>query len=371
MKMEDDGDVSSENEEDAEFKRKDIDLIELSSDEDQAAPSARFRTNLPVRIGRKEHKERTLEINTEASTEASAKILQETEASGDSQANGQSKANKGEGRAKDIEITGEQNPSKGMQQEPEDTNVNVKSEPHSDDEMQVDAEQVGIGAGGQAAEPQGAPRAERKVRFQESKEPQLQTEEERAEWARFQANLRHIRTELGPEEESAVDGSGDVNMEDAAANARKPTRRDDQVYLFQLPPVIPELLEAKVKKEASDSHSKGPDLPPQPVKVDGVQVKTEEEFSSAIPKPAEGPRIGSGRVGKLRVHQSGRTTLDWGGVDFELTPGRPVSFLQEVVAMNVIPEEKQDVPEISGEAVSFGRVKGKFIVTPDFSTIFG
>ncbi|KAF2646114.1 hypothetical protein P280DRAFT_464367 [Massarina eburnea CBS 473.64] len=361
----DGGDVSSDDDQDAGVPRKDIDLIEISSDEDEA-PSARQRTQLPVRIGRKEHKERIMGINTDASTESSGKLLQEAEATGDSApAEGvEGASRKGKGKAKDFEITGERKPFKGMWQEPEDAEAKVKSEPVSDDEnMAMDAEQVGIGADAETQEMQ--PGAERKLKLREHKEPNLQTEEERAEWARFQANLRHVREELGPEDEPIADSSGDVKMDDS----NKPNRRDNHAYLFQLPPIIPELLESKVKKEQSDPQSKAPDAV-QPAQ--NPPVKQEEgEFSSTLPKEAEGPRIASGRVGKLRVHQSGRTTLDWGGVDYELTPGKPASFLQEVVSLRIREEKERVVAEMAGEAVSLGRVKGKFVVTPDFSTIFG
>ncbi|KAF1957923.1 hypothetical protein CC80DRAFT_534425 [Byssothecium circinans] len=368
---EDGGYVSSDDEQDASFPRKDIDLIEISSDEDEATSLVRLRTQLPVRICRKEHKERAVGINTDASTETSAKLLQEAEASGNSPSAGAS--NKGKGKAKDVEFIGERRPFKGVWQDPEDIETTVKSEPVSDEEaMMVDAEEVGIGAGASVAVTLQTPShgTERKPKLREIKEPNLQTDEERAEWARFQANLRHVREELGPEDDLPPDPSGDVAMVDTGAS--KPNRRDNHVYLFQLPPIIPELLESMVKKALSDPQSKAHE-PAQPPKGEGaVQVKQEEgEFSSTIPKAPEGPRIGSGRVGKLRVHQSGRTTLDWGGVDYELTPGKPASFLQDVVSMRILPKQERVAEEMGGDAISFGRVKGKFVVTPDTSTMFG
>lgn len=371
IKNEDGGYISSDDDQNAEFPRKDIDFIEISSDEDEAAPvGSRGRGFLPVRIGRKEHKERVIGINTEASTEASAKLLQQAEASGSAPTADvlERTTQKAKGKMKDLEITGERKPYKGMWQEDDRPDVEVKSEPLSDEEM-AGAEQVGIGASSNKAGKQAEqlPTEERKSKPRGKPEPNLQTDEERAEWARFQSNLQHIRAELGPATElQTVDGSGDVNMTDAAANASKPSVRDDHVYLFQFPPIMPDLLLPGVKKEPSDAQPSNSQPPPGGELV----IKKEEESVNSLAQIPEGPRLSSGKVGKLRVHQSGRTTLDWGGTSYELTPGNQASFLQEVVSVHVVPEKDRVVEEDAGEAISFGRVKGKFVVTPDFSQLF-
>jgi DNA-directed RNA polymerase III subunit RPC4 len=75
IKREDGGIVeSSEDEEDQEFPRRDIDLIEISDDEDGVDTNERpSRSALPIRITRKEHQEKTLALNTEASAETAPK----------------------------------------------------------------------------------------------------------------------------------------------------------------------------------------------------------------------------------------------------------------------------------------------------------
>ncbi|CAO2655193.1 Nn.00g102570.m01.CDS01 [Neocucurbitaria sp. VM-36] len=383
IKREDGGYVSSSSEDDAEFPRKDIDLIEISSDENDATPDAApkqraARTALPVRIGRKEHQERTFGINTEASTEASAKILEQAEATGRAVAVTVSEqvSRKGKAKVKDVEITGVRKPFKGVWQDAQDPEVSVKTEVLSDDEDMADAEQVGVVEHQpQPMEKQEAssPPTERKpqARTRSIAEPVLQTDEDRAEWARFQSNLRHIRAELGPEEVPAVDVSGDVNMADAATNAKRTTVRDNNVYLFQIPPLMPELLPRYIKKELSEPQNHTAPVTAPAVKSE-PKIKLEEGgFSDPSAKPSSGPRFASGHVGKLRVRQSGRTTLDWGGTSYELTPGNKASFLQEVVSINVVPEKDRVVPEDAGEAVSFGRVKGKFVVVPDWGSMLG
>jgi DNA-directed RNA polymerase III subunit RPC4 len=374
--------ISSDDEEedDVNVPRRDIDLIEVSSDEDENklknVPTPRARAAaLPVRIGRREHQERTFGINTEASSETSAKLLEQAESTGQSvQAVSEQTNRKGKSKSRDVEITGSRKQFKGVWHDSEDSDVAVKTEPTSDEENMADAEQLGLpGAPAQPAkkqEPQ-SPDAQRKpkAKIKGIAEPVLQTDEDRAEWARFQANLRHIRAELGPEpleDIPQVDGAGDVAMAEAPNTEKKPTVRDNNVYLFQIPPLMPELNPPTVKKEASDLLPSP--KPAQPASKPGdPKVKLEEGgFSDPSAKSSEGPHFGSGFVGKLRVHESGRTTLDWGGTSYELTPGNRVSFLQEVASLQIEPPAERVVPEAGGNAVSFGRVKGKFVVVPDW-----
>ncbi|KAI8932124.1 hypothetical protein NX059_011008 [Plenodomus lindquistii] len=392
VKREDGGYVSSEEDEDAEFPRRDIDLIEISSDESEeknmAAPARRgTRTTLPVRIGRKEHQERTVGINTDASSETAAKILEKAEATGEISAKAipDSASRKGKGKAKDVEITGERKPFRGVWQDSDDSEVAVKTETISDDEAMADSEQAGLSEQPpqptESEEP-ASPNAERKSksRTKSVAEPILQTDEDRAEWARFQSNLQSIRAELGPEEAPAVDENGDTQMADSTTGAKKPTVRDNNVYLFQIPPLMPELLLPSFKPEPTDEPASTAVIaPPAPNPATAAgpsksdpKIKVEEGgFSDPAAKTHDGPRFASGLVGKLRVRASGRTTLDWGGTSYELTPGNKASFLQEVVSMNVVPESRRVVPEDAGDAVSMGRVKGKFVVVPNWGDMLG
>jgi DNA-directed RNA polymerase III subunit RPC4 len=368
VKREGGGFESSEDEEDTEFPRKDIDLIEISSDEGEAAPTTRpQRSTLPVRIGRKEHQERAFGINTDASNETSAKILEEADATGQAPTVGVLKQPPGKAKAKAKEpaATSSKKPFKGVWH---DTSP-IKTEENSEDEQMGDAEQIGIVDTPEQPtdfqEPPPDAEVGQKAKVKGVVEPVLQTDEDRAEWTRFQSNLSHIRAELGPDPTAAVDKSGDVNMAEPTENAKKATVRDNNVYLFQIPPLMPELISPSIKNEPTDD--------PGPVGAGNpdVKIKVEEGFSDANTKAPEAPRFASGCVGKLRVRQSGRTTFDWGGTSYELTPGNKASFLQEVVSMNVVPERMRVVPEDAGEAVSFGRVKGKFVVVPDWNDMLG
>jgi DNA-directed RNA polymerase III subunit RPC4 len=328
---------------------------------------------LPVRIGRKEHQERAFGINTDASNETSAKLLEEANATGQTPSAGVLKqaSSKGKGKAKETVATTSKKPFKGVWH---DTSP-IKTEENSEDEQMGDAEHIGINA--PTEEPTDLQKlppdaeARQKAKNKSVVEPVLQTDEDRAEWSRFQSNLSHIRAELGPDPTAAVDKSGDVNMAEPASNAKKATVRDNNVYLFQIPPLMPELMSPSIKNEPLEEP--GPMGAPGPAGASNadVKIKVEEGFSDANTKAPEAPRFASGCVGKLRVRQSGRTTFDWGGTSYELTPGNKASFLQEVVSMNVVPERMRVVPEDAGEAVSFGRVKGKFVVVPDWNHMLG
>ncbi|KAH5307803.1 hypothetical protein HBI31_222750 [Parastagonospora nodorum] len=377
-KRENGGVESSEDEEDAAVPRRDIDYIEISSGEDDAAPKPRpLRSSLPVRIGRKEHQERTFGINTDASSEQSAKILEQAEAKGEPPTAAALKqtANKGKGKAKEDDVATAKKPFKGVWQDSDETNSPVKTEDNSEDENVGNAEQVGIVERPvqeeDRQEPQQEVESKHRGRVRGIVEPVLQTDEDRAEWSRYQSNLSHIRTELGPDANAEADASGDVTMPDAG-NAKKPTVRDNNVYLFQIPPLMPELQSTAIKKELAEASDPVPTSAPTAPSKPGVKIKVEEgaAFTDAS-KAHEATRFASGHVGKVRVRQSGRTTLDWGGTSYELTPGNKASFLQEVVSINVVPESNRVVPEDAGDAVSLGRVKGKFVVVPDWGEMLG
>jgi DNA-directed RNA polymerase III subunit RPC4 len=162
-------------------------------------------------------------------------------------------------------------------------------------------------------------------------------------------------------------------MADAAATSskKKPSPRDGMAYLFQIPPLMPQLLAPSVKSEPSDPQPAPSALTQKP----DPKIKLEDGgggFSQlSVTDSSNTTRFSSGLVGKMRVHESGRTTLDWGGTSFELTPANKVGFLQEVVNMEIIPEAKKVVPEEGGDATSLGTVKGKFIVTPDWDVMLG
>jgi len=369
FKREGNGYVPSDDddEENAEFPRKDIEFIDLSIEDDdaEARGDQRAYANLPVRIRREEHKERKISMNPEAVVQTNVKKTGQGEVP--VRYAGSETLHKGKGKAKDVEITGERKPYKGMWQDSDDAQVNIKVEPVSSDDETEAKEQVGIGATSTRGE-QSLGR-ERKTKTADRNVPEFGTEEEREEWERIQHNLKAMTAELGPveEEQPMIDTGGDVLMADTSADNSRPSIRDDHVYLFQLPPIMPELHTAGIKKEQHAATTDSPAL----VRAEVGIKKEEEEFSDPRGKTPAGPRFVNGCVGKLRVHRSGRTTLDWGGTSYLLGPGTPGQFLQEVASLNITPVDKRDPPEDAGEAFSYGRIKEKFVVTPNFIDLLG
>lgn len=134
--------------------------------------------------------------------------------------------------------------------------------------------------------------------------------------------------------------------------------KDDQLFLFQFSPILPPL----VKPSAN--------LGGQPETVnlasndDGPKVKLEDGAEArrkkALGLPAEG-----GFVGRLNVHKSGKTRLDWGGFDFAVGMGIETDFLTTAMII----EQKENVEtaeESAGTAYGMGQVFGNFTVGLSF-----
>ena len=444
---EDGGYISSDPEEAIEGPRMDVDYINLvSSDEDEegegggpSAGKARERTYSPVsglppiRLARAPHKERRVGINTDATTATSGEINARTaESAADTsvEAAARSAVRKGKARAKDVEIVSETRTWKGVYQDEDASTVadgiRIKDEP-TDEPMAITVpEDVGVGRGNSTQneplkEPPSSPEQSkkkipkrRKSSFQDRK-PVLQTDEERAEWKRHETDLQILAEELGnigirptpAASSSSAPVAGTQNEQDAEGdtamvNADQPAaegeaeaataadKRADRVYLFQLPPIVPDLQPApssSVKKEPQSptltrDNAMDIDAPPNgSTAVPNTQAPTTAGASTEA-KPIKiedspldfsnpmGPSLKPGLAGKLRIHRSGRATLDWGGTSLELSMGTDVKFLQDVVVTR-LDDEKERVGREGGESWGLGQVRGKFVVTPDWAEIVG
>jgi DNA-directed RNA polymerase III subunit RPC4 len=106
-----------------------------------------------------------------------------------------------------------------------------------------------------------------------------------------------------------------------------------------------------------------------------------------LPNDNNKPTLPTGHVGKLRIHKSGKATLDWGGTPLLLGMGADATFLQNVLIASV-PEKKpviaagDDGSKEKGKrkegeeeqmdpavGMGMGQVRGKFVVTPDWDEI--
>jgi DNA-directed RNA polymerase III subunit RPC4 len=391
IKREDGGHNSSEDEDDEDqVERRNIDeMIVISSDDEQTGASNRVPKShglLPVRIGRREHQDRVIGINTEASSAASAKILQQAEASGKAikvEADAVvPRKSKGKGKAKDVEITGERRPYKGMWQDADDSAMQVKSEPLSDEEM-IDAVPLGNSEappGEDAGKKTKSKKKKKKDKKSKNKKrksrtngipiPVLQTDEDRAEWKRYKESLELARLMLGPkkkgkekEKEKLVDAAGDTTMKEAGAESNeKQANEDDEVYLFHFPSNMPKpLSDITIKTEPSESEKPVA----KPGKAGDAKDPKVGDDKAAIRKPRAAV-VPPGLAGKLRVHKSGRITLKWGRQKFDVRPGHPTSFVEGTVNVETVPPSMRIVREEAGESVPYGALKEKFTVMPNW-----
>ena len=184
------------------------------------------------------------------------------------------------------------------------------------------------------------------------------------------------RSEEQPHELGSDTGAGDM--------------KSDRVYVFQFPPVLPPLcvetegrtaagqpedvqedVQAATVVTSESALQSGSAGPPDQIKVEDDAAEAEVSTT-----PSLWPKMPAGRIGKLRVHESGRAILCWGGISFEVGMGMDAYFLQESLftrvnagATNAGVVGKSPSDAYSGEAMSFGSVRGKFVVTPDWASL--
>jgi DNA-directed RNA polymerase III subunit RPC4 len=194
--------------------------------------------------------------------------------------------------------------------------------------------------------------------------PVLQTEEDKAEWARHLEDVHILSDELGGLLASMVKGrdqEADVNMESKA------DAKDGRTYIFQFPPVLPTLynplttekpkppsFKPDVKTEKDEDiqvvgsvDKKAIDLTKLksknvPKSKETVVKKEELEAESELKKSKDPIVLEEGKIGKLTIRKSGRVVMKWGGTRLLLSRGAASEFLSVGAIM--------DHPEASREA---------------------
>ncbi len=435
--------ISSDDEEEQmkEGPRMDIEQINLvSDDEGEETPNSdkgKGRAKSigvpagglkPIRIERKPHAERSVAVNTEASSAASAKLRQQDYGGAEngelSLSAGLQQENvkrKGKVRSKDLEFIKDERRWRGVwQTNDEGEEVIVKEEPEEAQDvtvMEVEpvAQEPVAGSSTENAEPQEPTNADSAIEEKEvpkpntrrprkaghrDEKPVLQTEEDRQEWARHQQDIQLLVDELGlmPTAAKAVptttnlDPEGDVTMDDKPVLSSEV--KDNRLFLFQLPPIVPGLVDMMLKEEPSEKDD-------QPAKADssastadrepgaGTHAKGSKSAYSIkadqksklkpVPLTADMSYVPKGLAGKLRVHESGRTTLSWGGSSLELSRAGDSEFLQDVVLVDVTRKVQSNTNSGGGldggddgaemqrrSGLGLGSVMGKYVVTPDW-----
>ncbi|OAP57433.1 hypothetical protein AYL99_08171 [Fonsecaea erecta] len=258
----------------------------------------------------------------------------------------------------------------------------------------------------------------------EVKGPVTETGEERAERLRAMEDVQKLRHSFVPA--PATDTKMKVDEEDESAPTREAMDRlhDGQFFLFQLPPLTPFLV------DSATTHTGEPRVKIEPttaVSLDaleehtagaanttiGPEIKADPDAPAKATKPdlqmdglltaLEPTRLPAGIVGKLRVHRSGKVTLDWGGTDMEVRYGAEVDFLQDVVLVEPgqKPEEvtqggngegedqngdvigggsgggdgddetaQKEKKDIKGTAYALGPVRRKMVLIPDWVKLY-
>lgn len=373
------GYVSSDSEEDDEkgVRRRNVDemvVIDLTADEDGLQDESLGMQ--PVRLRRDAHKERTLGLNAD-NVDAGAALGNHEVGEAGAGTKSISERRKGKQRARDVEFVSEShhfNATTYSSSESE-TDQPIKSEPIEDEDERAGSPEPVSADNTQAKEPPSSPESKRKTKeilkksrtasFTPAERPTYQTQEEVDEWDRHQRDLRTLSRELGPQNHAVTE-----------AQPQGFDKRADMVYLFQFPPVLPDLQPIVVKPD--------PDDPPPDPDTDAMEVEpTANSKANPVTIPDttayRHPTLPSGIVGKMRVHASGKVTLDWGGTPLVVGMGTEATFLQDVMVIETPEVKKEDgggmdvdgEEKKQGKAMGMGQVKGKFVVTPDWGEIMG
>ncbi|KAK6360655.1 hypothetical protein TWF730_006790 [Orbilia blumenaviensis] len=203
-----------------------------------------------------------------------------------------------------------------------------------------------------------------------------QSQEDFEEIERYEQDRFSMLRELGPAlPERGVDAEGDHDMgDDSAPPVPPPDEKQNKLYLFQFPPVLPLMepaeevddAETQVKEEdsaapaaAAASSSHQPAIKKE--EIPRSKYTTLEEVQKAQLPP--------GTAGKLNVHRSGKVTMVFGGIEFEVHRGIDCEFLQDIVVLQKDSGAVDERGRPKGRAWGMGQLKGKFVATPDISKL--
>ena len=183
---------------------------------------------------------------------------------------------------------------------------------------------------------------------------------------------------------------GNINLgsheQAGQADSNVPTQsfddeKEGRVFMFQFPPKLPGFIDP-VKQEAASVRPQDAqivDLSSDPntelAEGGGIKIEEDVEYMGTHPfgpiPPNNILQPVSGAAGKLRVHKSGKVTMQWGNCSFVVHPGAQTSCLTEMLMV------KPDVNKpmtgnptgYSGQAVVLDQIRGRFVVTPDWDKI--
>jgi DNA-directed RNA polymerase III subunit RPC4 len=364
---------SSDEDEQASALRISIDEINLDEDSDEEAAETKqdvkgkkavrklalpLRGPRPIRVERHEHEERVVSVDVEASTTASTEPSRQAI----------------EAEESDNELfIGEEPTTPRVKREPADGDVAMAEVPHAEgrDETPLPAQRF---------------KARKSVLVKDPRSL-LRTKEEIEEFDRHNEDLEALKDILTPDEPVTVEkttttteGEGAEPKEEVKEEEEPVDKNAGRLYLIQFPPLTPNLTVPggaepfEVQDDiATEDVTVVPDDP-----IGEPEVKREEGEGEEDIKPAKKPpgklvtatqrQLPAGRVGRLHLHKSGRVTLDWGGISFELDKGANVNFVQEAVIASAGSIAGED--DTGERAVwSMGQLSEKFIASPEWNKL--
>ena len=378
----------------------------------EATPRVASRNLMPVRIQRQEHIERAVGVNTEASSLTSAELRRRAKnraevggslfLSEEDEADVLSAAKpKAKSKPKDVQFVRNERKWKGVYQDDDDREglVKIKDEPKDDgdvvmtdkpvphdDEEEEEAEAIPLdsidlanesmqhsandGAGSRKPNPnipekppdegllpQPVERLRRIKGYRGLRQVEISEEEEEDDIFAEIAEIVSAKSDVllnisGPELASSIEYLND-DPEEALDMDYEDTyfQKDgkEEVYLFQLPPIVPSLRD--ISKAASKHEDKkkskaiSAEAPKSPASNNpfAAQVKEEtnikadpDELPNEVPIPnaytSDSFHPIGGRGGVLSIHAKGSILATWGGMSFEISKeGTGAKLAQELV----------------------------------------
>ncbi|KAL3467835.1 RNA polymerase III RPC4-domain-containing protein [Aspergillus heterothallicus] len=350
----------------------------------------------PIRVERHEHEERVVSVNMESSTTKSAELRQ--------QAKDKAKEDDALFVQDDEDTPTETEPR--VKDEPTDENDQRMAEvPHADEAVTTDDGLL----------PAPKVKVRRKLGSREPsvpvvKDPKslLRTKEDIEEYDRHVEDLEMIKdlfTKEPPTKANETTGEADAAAEAGTEGEEKEEKEkkeegdeekeeepvDDklsgQLFLMQFPPITPNLILPSAGGNKDEEATEIPNpAASQPATQNGANgqptnlgLKREDDFevldgtedattagtSSKVVTAADW-QLQAGRAGKLNVHASGRVTMNWGGISFELDRATAVDFLQEALIVSTPPNATEEMVDDEHKVWAMGQLSGKFTVMPDW-----
>ncbi|KAI0834718.1 RNA polymerase III RPC4-domain-containing protein [Hypoxylon sp. FL0890] len=336
--------------------RLDIDLLNgFTGSAEDGKPShfnQRSTGTLPVGLLRTEHEEEEVKVKTTAELEAEEQQASDDEDLFVSQA------------TKDLRDIGIQGDSEVWHAAPK-SQVKVKTEPGMEPET-MDIDMADIPEAVQIKTPPSPELKKKPVVSEDSAAiAQKKRKEKAAKDTEFLQTIQDLHYQLETLTfKPPTDKEEDSEAEAEAAEEEPHLQpKDDQMFLFQLPPILPPLIkttddengEAGAASLISQDNKSGATA--TKVKTeDGV--KKEDEWNPFATLPPEG-----GLIGKINVRKSGKVEFDWGGTILSMGVGAETEFLTTAIMV----EQNIDLqnPEAStGFACGMGPIQNKFVLAP-------